>query len=144
MISETDAEAKLGALRHIHYPVIGWPNNPVSLMVSQHTAVGVQAMPFCRKFHSIAALCGDGLRPELQALFERLAVDPHSELFVRTDGMVQSGPDPISVQTRSAQEPGEVESPDADSAPPRQASDASACEDAHSGIALLGQKVGQP
>jgi hypothetical protein len=29
-----------------------------------------------RKFHSIAALCGDGLRPELQALFERLAVDP--------------------------------------------------------------------
>jgi hypothetical protein len=25
-----------------------------------------------RKFHSIAALCGDGLRPELQALFDRL------------------------------------------------------------------------
>jgi hypothetical protein len=38
-----------------------------------------------RKFHSIAALCGDGLRPELQALFDRLAVDPHSELFVRHD-----------------------------------------------------------
>ena len=51
-----------------------------------------------RKFHSIAALCGDGLRPELQALFERLAVDPHSELFVRNDGMVQSGPDPISAK----------------------------------------------
>jgi hypothetical protein len=47
-----------------------------------------------RKFHSIAALCGDGLRPELQALFERLAIDPHAELFVRPDGMVQSGPDP--------------------------------------------------
>jgi hypothetical protein len=47
-----------------------------------------------RKFHSIAALCGDGLRPELQALFERLAVDPHTELFVRPDGMLQSGPDP--------------------------------------------------
>jgi hypothetical protein len=47
-----------------------------------------------RKFHSIAALCSDGLRPELQALFERLAVDPQSELFVRTDGMVQSGSDP--------------------------------------------------
>ena len=46
-----------------------------------------------RKFHSIAALCGDGLRPELQALFERLAVDPHTELFVKSDGMVQSGPD---------------------------------------------------
>jgi hypothetical protein len=31
-----------------------------------------------RKFHSIAALCGDGLRPELQALFDQLAIDPHS------------------------------------------------------------------
>jgi hypothetical protein len=49
-----------------------------------------------RKFHSIAALCGDGLRPELQALFDRLAVDTHTELFVRSDGMVQSGPDPVS------------------------------------------------
>ena len=49
-----------------------------------------------RKFHSIAALCGDGLRPELQALFDRLAIDPHSELLVRKDGMVQSGPDPAS------------------------------------------------
>ncbi|WP_426526827.1 hypothetical protein [Bradyrhizobium sp. McL0615] len=49
-----------------------------------------------RKFHSIAALCGDGLRPELQALFDRLAVDPQSELLVRRDGMIQSGPDPVS------------------------------------------------
>jgi hypothetical protein len=49
-----------------------------------------------RKFHSIAAICGDGLRPELQALFERLAIDHHSELIVRKDGMVQSGPDPDS------------------------------------------------
>jgi hypothetical protein len=49
-----------------------------------------------RKFHSIAALCGEGLRPELQALFDRLGIDPHSELFVRSDGMVQSGPDPVS------------------------------------------------
>ncbi|MDB5621320.1 hypothetical protein [Tardiphaga sp.] len=49
-----------------------------------------------RKFHSIAALCGDGLRPELKALFDRLAIDPHTELFVRTDGMLQSGPDPVS------------------------------------------------
>jgi hypothetical protein len=48
-----------------------------------------------RKFHSIAALCGDGLRPELKALFDRLAIDPHSELFVRSDGMTQSGPDPM-------------------------------------------------
>jgi hypothetical protein len=49
-----------------------------------------------RKFHSIAALCGNGLRPELQALFDRLAIDPHSELFVRSDGMTQSGPDRLS------------------------------------------------
>jgi hypothetical protein len=54
-----------------------------------------------RKFHSIAALCGDGLRPELQALFERLAVDPHSELFVRADGMIQAGPDPVSEVERA-------------------------------------------
>jgi hypothetical protein len=53
-------------------------------------------MSTLRKFHSIAALCGDGLRPELQALFERLAVDPRSELLVRRAGMVQSGPDPVS------------------------------------------------
>jgi hypothetical protein len=46
-----------------------------------------------RKFHSIAALSGDGLRPELRELFDRLAIDPRSELFVRPDGMVQSGPD---------------------------------------------------
>ena len=49
-----------------------------------------------RKFHSVAALCGDGLGPELQELFDRLAVDPNSELFVRHDGMLQSGPDPKS------------------------------------------------
>jgi hypothetical protein len=49
-----------------------------------------------RKFHSIAALCGDGLRPELQALFERLAVDPRTELLVRDDGMIQAGPNPAS------------------------------------------------
>src|SRR5580700_4845996 len=49
-----------------------------------------------RKFHSIAALCGDGLRPELQALFDRLAVDPRTELFVRDDGMIQAGPNPAA------------------------------------------------
>jgi hypothetical protein len=47
------------------------------------------------KFHSIAALCGDGLRPELRALFERLAIDPHSGLRIRHDGMIQAGPDPV-------------------------------------------------
>ncbi len=55
-----------------------------------------------RNFHSIAALCGDGLRPELKTLFNRLAVDPHSELFVRPDGMFQSGPDPVSESPKAA------------------------------------------
>jgi hypothetical protein len=52
-----------------------------------------------RKFHSIAALCGDGLRPELQALFDRLAVDPRSEFFVRDDDMIQAGPNPAAETT---------------------------------------------
>jgi hypothetical protein len=68
--------------------------------VAQHTPRGVSThrqevsgrMPPLRQFHSIAALRGNGLRPEPQALFERLAVEPHPELFVREDGMVQSGP----------------------------------------------------
>jgi hypothetical protein len=54
-----------------------------------------------RKFHSIAALCGDGLRPELKALFDRLAVDPRSELFERSDGMTRSGPDLISKSAKA-------------------------------------------
>ena len=49
-----------------------------------------------RKLPSMAALCGDGLRRELRELFDRLTVDPNSELFVRQDGMSQSGPDPKS------------------------------------------------
>jgi hypothetical protein len=69
-------------------------------------------MTTLRKFHSIAALCGDGLRPELQALFERLAVDPHTELFVRNDGMVQSGPDPISAKAPLAQNAGQTRETD--------------------------------
>jgi hypothetical protein len=58
-----------------------------------------------RKFHSIAALCGDGLRPELKALFDRLAGDPHSELFVRPDGMTQAGPDPVSETAKAIPSP---------------------------------------
>jgi len=61
-----------------------------------------------RRFHSIAALCGDGLRPELQALFDRLAVDQNSELFVRSDGMIQSGPDPVSENTKTVPIPKKV------------------------------------
>jgi hypothetical protein len=54
-----------------------------------------------RKFHSIAALCGDGLRPGLQALFD-------SELFMRADGMLQSGPDPKSDTAQATPAPKRV------------------------------------
>jgi hypothetical protein len=72
-------------------------------------------MSSLRKFHSIAALRGDGLRPELRALLGRPAVGPHSELFVRNDGMVQSGPDPISAQAPLAQGTGQIRTSDSDS-----------------------------
>jgi hypothetical protein len=71
-------------------------------------------MSSLRKFHSIAALRGDGMRPELQALFERLAVDPHSEPLVRGDGMVQSGPDPVLAQAPLAQGTSQTRALDAD------------------------------
>lgn len=45
---------------------------------------------------AIAALRGDGLRPELMELFDRLRADAHADTFVRPDGMMQSGPDPRS------------------------------------------------
>jgi hypothetical protein len=47
-------------------------------------------------FHAFATTRGAGLRPELRALFERIAAAPRSELTVRNDGMIQSGPNPVS------------------------------------------------
>jgi hypothetical protein len=57
-----------------------------------------------RKLHENAKL-GEGLRPELMSLYERLSKDPYSEQFIRKDGMVQSGPDPNKVTglTREAE-----------------------------------------
>lgn len=52
-----------------------------------------------RNFDAIAALRGDGLRPELRALLDRAAIEPRSELFVRSDGMLQSGPDAAQGET---------------------------------------------
>jgi hypothetical protein len=43
--------------------------------------------------HAIAAQRGDGLRPELRALFERLATSPGDRATAKSDGLVQSGPD---------------------------------------------------
>lgn len=45
-------------------------------------------------FNAIAAARGDGMDPKLRALLERAARSPHSEMVVRSDGMLQAGPDP--------------------------------------------------
>jgi hypothetical protein len=54
-------------------------------------------------FHAFAATRGDGLRPELHALFERVAAAPRSELTLGNNGMIQSGPDPISAEVAKEQ-----------------------------------------
>ena len=48
----------------------------------------------------------EALRPwRLFIVFDRLAVDPYSELFVRPNGMIQSGPDPVSERGPSCRLP---------------------------------------
>jgi|APCry1669192647_1035423.scaffolds.fasta_scaffold32530_2 hypothetical protein len=58
--------------------------------------LAAQRSPIMRNFHTLAAARGDGLLPELQALFDRTAADPRSEFVVRADGMIQCGPAPAS------------------------------------------------
>jgi hypothetical protein len=47
-------------------------------------------------FHAFAATRGEGLHPQLRLLFERAATSPVSDLVIRHDGLLQSGPDPVS------------------------------------------------
>ena len=47
-------------------------------------------------FHVFAAARGEGLHPKLRLLFERAAASPGSDVAVRHDGFLQSGPDPAS------------------------------------------------
>jgi hypothetical protein len=47
-------------------------------------------------FHAFAAARGEGLHPKLRLLFERAATSPASEVVTRHDGLLQSGPDPVS------------------------------------------------
>jgi hypothetical protein len=47
-------------------------------------------------FHAFAVARGEGLHPELRLLFERAATSPVSDLVIRHDGLLQSGPDPVS------------------------------------------------
>ena len=49
-----------------------------------------------RDFHAFASSRGDGLLPELQKLLIHRADHDGSEMSVRPDGMLQSGPDPES------------------------------------------------
>ena len=56
-------------------------------------------------FHAFATTRGDGLRPQLRALFERIAAAPRSELTVRDDGMIQSGPNPVSALSQCLHTP---------------------------------------
>jgi hypothetical protein len=46
-------------------------------------------------FHALAAARGDGLRPELRAMLERLAKGDAYDIAVRADGLLQAGPDPL-------------------------------------------------
>jgi hypothetical protein len=59
-------------------------------------------MPFL-SLDAVAAKRGDGLRPELRALFERLATAPGYDDTVRSDGMVQSGPNPAPAKATLSQ-----------------------------------------
>ena len=69
------------------------------------SSVGDFEMTSFLKFHAFAATRGDGLRPELRALFERTAAAPRSELTVRDDGMIQSGPNPVSALSQCLHTP---------------------------------------
>jgi hypothetical protein len=48
------------------------------------------------QFNVVAASRGDGLHPKLRVLFERAAATPFSDVFIRHDGLIQSGPNPSS------------------------------------------------
>lgn len=62
-------------------------------------------MPPFLSLDAVAAKRGEGLRPELRALFERLATAPSYDATVRSDGMVQSGRDPAPTKTTPSQTP---------------------------------------
>ena len=47
-------------------------------------------------FHVFAAARGEGLHPELLQLLERAATSPVSDVAIRHDRLLQSGPDPAS------------------------------------------------
>jgi hypothetical protein len=58
--------------------------------------------------HAIAAKRGDGLRPELRALFERLTTSPGDHGTARSNGGVQSGPDPATSKAAASCDSGSL------------------------------------
>ena len=53
-------------------------------------------MTFASEFHAFVRSRGDGLHQKIQDLLDRTATSSSSEVFVRHDGMLQSGPNPRS------------------------------------------------
>src|SRR5437667_10036078 len=53
-------------------------------------------MTFFHQFSVFAASRSEGLHPKLQALLERAAASPFSEVSMRHDGLIQAGPSPDS------------------------------------------------
>src|SRR3982075_1212524 len=76
----------------------------VALTAFRSSVGDFKMTPFLN-FHAFATTRGDGLRPELRALFERTAADPRSDLTVRNEGMIQSGPNPVSALSQCLHTP---------------------------------------
>jgi hypothetical protein len=57
---------------------------------------GTFVMTCFHQFSLFAASRGEGLHPKLQALLERAAASPFSEVSMRRDGLLQAGPSPDS------------------------------------------------
>jgi ribosome biogenesis GTPase A len=47
-------------------------------------------------FNAFATARGEGLHPKLRSVFERAATSPVSDIVIRHDGFLQSGPNPAS------------------------------------------------
>jgi hypothetical protein len=57
---------------------------------------GDPTMTFFHQPSTFAAPRGEGLHPKLQALLDRNATSPFSEISMRQDGLTQAGPSPNS------------------------------------------------
>jgi hypothetical protein len=58
-------------------------------------------MTSLHQFNVFAASRGEGLHLKLRALFERTAAAPFSDVLIRHDGLIQSGPNPVAEIVRS-------------------------------------------